>query len=92
MEAGLPPNRLHDLRRGAASFLLAAGYDMKVVQETLRLSSITSAADIYTSLLPQLAHKSAEDAAAIILNADSADDTDNHPARQTEATVTWLAG
>ncbi|MEU6036149.1 tyrosine-type recombinase/integrase [Actinomadura sp. NPDC047616] len=73
MEAGLPPIRLHDLRHGAASFLLAAGYDMKVVQETLRLSSISIAADIYTSLLPQLAHKSAEDAAAVILNADTTD-------------------
>lgn len=73
MEAGLPPVRLHDLRHGAASFLLAAGYDLKVVQETLRLSSITIAADIYTSLLPQLARKSAEDAAAVILNADTTD-------------------
>ncbi|REE95758.1 integrase-like protein [Thermomonospora umbrina] len=71
MEAGLPPIRLHDLRHGAATFLLAAGYDMKVVQETLRLSSITIAADTYTSLLPQLARQSAEDAAGIILNADS---------------------
>ncbi|GAA2456230.1 tyrosine-type recombinase/integrase [Actinomadura vinacea] len=70
MEAGLPPIRLHDLRHGAATFLLAAGYDMKVVQETLRLSSITIAADIYTSLLPQLARQSAEDAAAIVLTAD----------------------
>ncbi|WP_395111581.1 tyrosine-type recombinase/integrase [Actinomadura sp. SCN-SB] len=69
MEAGLPPIRLHDLRHGAATFLLAAGYDMKVVQETLRLSSITIAADIYTSLLPQLARQSAEDAAAVVLKA-----------------------
>ncbi|MGI5166716.1 tyrosine-type recombinase/integrase [Spirillospora sp. CA-253888] len=74
MEAGLPPIRLHDLRHGAASFILAAGYDMKVVQETLRLSSITIAADIYTSLLPQLARQSAEDAAAIILGADTGTD------------------
>ncbi|RFU41188.1 site-specific integrase [Actinomadura logoneensis] len=71
METGLPPIRLHDLRHGAASFLLAAGHDMKTVQETLRLSSLAIAADIYTSLLPQLARKSAEDAAAIILNADT---------------------
>ncbi|WP_141578738.1 tyrosine-type recombinase/integrase [Actinomadura sp. WMMA1423] len=70
MEAGLPPIRLHDLRHGAATFLLAAGYDMKVVQETLRLSSISIASDIYTSVLPQLASQSAEDAAAIVLNAD----------------------
>ncbi|MFI0351325.1 tyrosine-type recombinase/integrase [Actinomadura sp. 9N407] len=69
METGLPPIRLHDLRHGAASILLSAGYDMKVVQETLRLSSITIAADTYTSLLPELAHQSAEDAAAVILNA-----------------------
>ncbi|MDL4775196.1 tyrosine-type recombinase/integrase [Actinomadura xylanilytica] len=71
MEAGLPPIRFHDLRHGAASILLAAGYDMKVVQETLRLSSITIAADTYTSLLPGLARQSAEDAAAVILNAGS---------------------
>lgn len=68
MEADLPPVRLHDLRHGAASILLAADYDLKVVQETLRLSSITIAADTYTSLLPDLARQSAEDA-AIILNA-----------------------
>jgi integrase len=72
MEAALPPIRLHDLRHGAASILLAAGYGMKVVQETLRLSSITVAADTYTSLLPDLARQSAEDAAAVIWDADQA--------------------
>ena len=50
--AGLPPIRLHDLRHGAATLLLAAGHDMKVVQETLGLSSITIAADTYTTVLP----------------------------------------
>jgi len=64
--AGLPPIRLHDLRHGAATLLLAAGHDMKVVQETLGLSSITIAADTYTSVLPQLARQSAEDVAALI--------------------------
>jgi hypothetical protein len=39
---------------------------MKVVQETLGLSSITIAADTYTSVLPQLARQSAEDVAALI--------------------------
>ncbi|MFV2179630.1 tyrosine recombinase XerC [Actinomadura sp. LOL_016] len=71
METGLPPIRLHDLRHGAATFLLAAGHDMKVVQETLRLSSLAIASDIYTSVLPQLARQSAEDAAAIVLTADT---------------------
>lgn len=69
MEAGLPPIRLHDLRHGAATILLRAGHDMKVVQETLGLSSITIASDTYTSVLPDLARESAEDAAAIIVNA-----------------------
>lgn len=64
--AGLPPIRLHDLRHGAATLLLTAGHDMKVVQDTLGLSSITIAADTYTSVLPQLARKSAEDVAALV--------------------------
>jgi integrase len=70
--AGLPPIRLHDLRHGAATLLLAAGHDMKVVQETLGLSSITIAADTYTSVLPRLARRSAEDVAALIRPASSA--------------------
>ncbi len=69
MGAGLPPVRLHDLRHGAATILLRAGHDLKVVQETLGLSSITIASDTYTSVLPDLARQSAEDAAAVILNA-----------------------
>src|ERR1039457_3400422 len=64
--AGLPPIRLHDLGHGAATLLLAAGHDMKVVQDTLGLSSITIAADTYTSVLPQLARQAAEDVAALI--------------------------
>jgi integrase len=33
--AQLPPVRLHDLRHGAASLMLAAGVPAKVVQKTL---------------------------------------------------------
>ena len=65
-ESGLPPVTLHGLRHGAATLGLAAGHDMKVVQDTLGLSSITIAADTYTSVLPQLARQSAEDVAALI--------------------------
>jgi hypothetical protein len=53
---------------------------MKVVQETLGLSSITIAADTYTSVLPQLARQSAEDVAALIRPAAT-------PARQHRATA-----
>jgi hypothetical protein len=45
---------------------LAAGYRMKVVQETLGLSSITIAGDTYASVLPQFARQSAEDVATLI--------------------------
>lgn len=70
MEAGLPAIRLQDMRHGAASIMLAAGYDMKVVQETLRLSSIAIGGDTDTSLLPGLARQAAEGAAAVILTAN----------------------
>src|SRR6266704_5420710 len=67
--AGLPPVRLHDLRHGAASLALAAGADLKVVQEMLGHSSIVLTADTYTSVLPDAAHAAAEKVAALIIKA-----------------------
>jgi len=66
---------LADLFSGVTTMLstsLAAGHGMKVVQETLGLSSITIAADTYTSVLPELARRSAEDVAALIRPAGQA--------------------
>ncbi|MEV6843591.1 site-specific integrase [Actinoplanes sp. NPDC051411] len=68
-ECGLPPIRLHDLRHGAASLALAAGTDLKVVQEMLGHASIVTTADIYTSVLSEAAHAAAEASAAFILDA-----------------------
>jgi integrase len=53
--AGLPPIRLHDLRHGAATLMLAGGAEMKLVQAVLRHSSITITSDTYTSVLPDVA-------------------------------------
>jgi integrase len=64
--SGLPPIRLHDLRHGAATLALAAGADMKVVQEMLGHSSITITADTYASVLPEVARSAAEGAAQLI--------------------------
>jgi integrase len=64
--ADLPPVRLHDLRHGAATIALAAGVEMKVVQDMLGHSSITLTSDTYTSVLPELARLAAESAASLI--------------------------
>ena len=65
-EAGLPPIRLHDLRHAAATLALAAGADLKAVQELLGHSSITITADTYTHVLPELAREIAENVARLI--------------------------
>jgi len=57
-EAGLPPVRLHDLRHGAATLALAAGADLKVVQDMLGHSSIVLTADTYTN--PRELHQAGE--------------------------------
>ncbi len=64
--AGLPPIRLHDLRHGAASLMLAAGVSMKVVQETLGHSMMSLTSDTYTSVYPVVAAEAAEAAAAMV--------------------------
>ena len=63
---GVPPIRLHDLRHGAATIALAAGAEMKVVQDMLGHSSITLTSDTYTTVLPEVARAAAEAAARMI--------------------------
>ncbi|RCG29010.1 site-specific integrase [Sphaerisporangium album] len=64
--AGLPPIRFHDLRHCAATLMLAAGVDMKVVSATLGHSRYSFTADVYTSVVPEVAQAAAEATAAII--------------------------
>ncbi|WP_246266465.1 site-specific integrase [Nonomuraea typhae] len=65
-QVGLPPVRLHDLRHGAASLMLAAGVDLKVVQETLGHVSSAFTRDTYTSVFPEVARAAAESTAALV--------------------------
>ncbi|MEU4574640.1 tyrosine-type recombinase/integrase [Nonomuraea sp. NPDC023979] len=65
-QAGLPPIRLHDLRHGAATAMLAAGVDIKIVQETLGHTSSTFTRDTYTSVYPEAAAAAAEATAAFL--------------------------
>ena len=66
---GLPPVRLHDLRHGAASIALAAGADIKTIQQMLGHSSPITGLETYISVLPDLAHAAAEAAARLLLAA-----------------------
>jgi site-specific recombinase XerD len=52
-QCGLPPVRLHDIRRGAASLALAASVDLKVIEEMLGHFSIVTIAEIYTGVLSE---------------------------------------
>jgi hypothetical protein len=63
----LPPIRLHDLRRGAATLALAAHTDLKVIQHMLGYSSIITTADTFTSVLPEVAHSAAQASADLIM-------------------------
>ncbi|MEV1066045.1 tyrosine-type recombinase/integrase [Streptomyces sp. NPDC050263] len=71
-EAGLPPIRLHDLRHGAATLMLAAGVDIKVVSETLGHSDSRITRDIYQSVLDDLARAAAEAVVKLVPRAPSA--------------------
>ena len=64
--AGLPPVRFHDLRHGAATLSLAAGVDIKIVQEMLGHSTSAFTRDVYTSVVPEIASAAAEAVAAIV--------------------------
>ena len=54
------------LRHGAASLAQTSGADLKVIQDMLGHSSIVLTADTFTSVLPDVAYKTAEDIAAHI--------------------------
>jgi len=71
-ESGLPPVTLHGLRHGAATLALAAGTDLKIVQDQLGHSSITLTADTYTSVLPETARAAADSTAALLFPATRA--------------------
>jgi integrase len=80
-EAGMPPIRLHDLRHGAASLMLAAGVDIKVVSEVLGHSSTTITRDLYTSVFAPLKWQ-AIDAVAALLAANRPTARADGPRRQ----------
>ncbi len=64
--AGVPKVRLHDLRHGQASLMIAAGVPIEVVSKRLGHSSIAITADTYTHLLEGVGRRAADAAAALV--------------------------
>lgn len=58
--------RLHDLRHGAASLMIAAGVDIAIVSKVLRHSTIKLTVDSYGHLLPGVGEQAADKRAAMI--------------------------
>jgi integrase len=64
--SGLRRTRLHDLRHGAASLMLAGGADIAIVSKRLGHSSIRVTGDIYSHLLGGVGRQAAEAAEALV--------------------------
>lgn len=64
--AGLRHIRLHDLRHGQASLMLAAGVPIAVVSKRLGHSSISITSDTYSHLLGGVGAQAAEAAASLV--------------------------
>ena len=65
-KAGLPRIRFHDLRHTAATLLLAAGENPKIVQEMLGHSSISMTLDRYSHVIPSMQRQAAAKMDAIL--------------------------
>ncbi|QQM41998.1 site-specific integrase [Streptomyces liliifuscus] len=62
----LPPIRLHDLRHGAATMLIASGVDDKFVSEVLGHASVSFTKDVYAVVAEELAEDATRRIAAFI--------------------------
>jgi integrase len=67
-ETGMPPVRLHDLRHGAATLMLA-GEELKTIADQLGHSSVVLTADTYLSVAVELGLQAAVAAARLVLKA-----------------------
>lgn len=65
-KAKLPPIRFHDLRHGAATMLLAAGVEPKVISKMLGHATTAFTMDVYTEVAEELADAAAAAIAAFI--------------------------
>ena len=64
--AGLPPVRFHDLRQGAATYLVAAGGPMRRIMDWLGYSQMATTSDLYSHLLPEVRNDASEKIGAVL--------------------------
>lgn len=83
--AGLRPIRLHDLRHGQASLMLAAGVPLAVVSKRLGHSTIGITADTYSHMLEGVGAQAAAAAAALVPR--SRRDSDHESSRDHDVTT-----
>lgn len=65
--AGVPVVRVHDMRHTAASLLLEQGVELKVVQQLLRHSRLSTTADIYAHVSKKMERAAADKMDEILL-------------------------
>jgi hypothetical protein len=83
-DAGLRPVRLHDLRHGRASLLLAADVPLAVVSKLLGHSSLTLTADTYSHLLGGVGREAAERTALLVPRARRGQSVASAPTETTQ--------
>jgi integrase len=76
--AGVPPVRLHDLRRTAASLLLAQGVHARVVMEVLGHSQIALTMNTCSHVAPEVSREAAARMAQALWQAADDDQTGGH--------------
>ncbi len=63
---GLPQVRFHDLRHGAATYLLSAGVPMRAVMDILGHTQMSTTSDLYSHVLPEMRKDASEKVAAVL--------------------------
>jgi len=87
--AGLRHCRFHGLRHGAATFWLAPGVDLKTLSTLLGHSTISTTANIYTSVLDSLKADAAARMTRLMAGVFASSPPHYRPAHNFTYTVQW---